>query len=569
MLQTFIFISLKLKNNYHICLSKNSHEIHFEQMQNKEIAAAFKLIAQLMELHAENPFKIKSYANAAFKIERLEESLKDLSLDEINSIEGIGKSIGAKIGELLLSGSFKDLEMLFEKTPSGVIEMLSIKGVGPKKIGVLWKELQVETMGELLYACHENRLVELSGFGTKTQDSIKKSIEFKIANKGRFHFSGAEIIAKKILDELKKRYKDLPIALTGSIRRKCEIIESVDILVGEESLTISLPENELGIKVNFHFCKPEAFYTRLFETTASEKHLEVLKQLGFNGDKNYASEQDIYHTLGLQYIEPELREGLNEIEKAKTGSLPDLIKLSDLKGIIHVHTTYSDGMHTLKQMAERCRDLGYQYLGITDHSQSAFYANGLKHDRIVAQHQEIDALNKAMAPFKIFKGIESDILNDGSLDYPDEVLQSFDFVIASIHSNLKMDEQKATQRLIRAIENPYTTILGHLTGRLLLSREGYPVDHSAVIDACAKHQVIIELNAHPYRLDIDWRWINYALEKGVKISINPDSHKMEGYADMQYGVNVARKAGLTADMTFNAQSLIAIEEYFDLRKKGF
>ena len=538
-------------------------------MQNKEIAAAFKLIAQLMELHAENPFKIKSYANAAFKIERLEASLKDLSLDEINGIEGIGKSIGAKIGELLLSGSFKDLEILFEKTPVGVVEMLSIKGVGPKKIGVLWKELQVETMGELLYACHENRLVELSGFGTKTQDSIKKSIEFKIANKGRFHFSGAEIIAKKILDELKKRYKDLPIALTGSIRRKCEIIESVDILVGEERLTISLPENELGIKVNFHFCKPEAFYTRLFETTASEKHLEALKLLGFNAEKNYASEQDIYHELGLQYIEPEFREGLNEIEKAKTGSLPDLIKLSDLKGIIHVHTTYSDGMHTLKQMAERCRDLGYQYLGITDHSQSAFYANGLKHDRIVAQHQEIDALNKAMAPFKIFKGIESDILNDGSLDYPDEVLQSFDFVIASIHSNLKMDEQKATQRLIRAIENPYTTILGHLTGRLLLSREGYPVDHAAVIDACAKHQVIIELNAHPYRLDIDWRWINYALEKGVKISINPDSHKMEGYADMQYGVNVARKAGLTADMTFNAQSLIAIEEYFDLRKKGF
>ena len=550
-------------------MSKNSIKIHLEQMQNKEIAAAFKLIAQLMELHAENPFKIKSYANAAFKIERLEASLKDLSLDEINGIEGIGKSIGAKIGELLLSGSFKDLEMLFEKTPSGVIEMLSIKGVGPKKIGVLWKELQVETMGELLYACHENRLVELSGFGTKTQDSIKKSIEFKIANKGRFHFSGAEIIAKKILDELKKRYKDLPIALTGSIRRKCEIIESVDILVGEERLTISLPENELGIKVNFHFCKPEAFYTRLFETTASEKHLEALKLLGFNAEKNYASEQDIYHELGLQYIEPEFREGLNEIEKAKTGSLPDLIKLSDLKGIIHVHTTYSDGMHTLKQMAERCRDLGYQYLGITDHSQSAFYANGLKHDRIVAQHQEIDALNKAMAPFKIFKGIESDILNDGSLDYPDEVLQSFDFVIASIHSNLKMDEQKATQRLIRAIENPYTTILGHLTGRLLLSREGYPVDHAAVIDACAKHQVIIELNAHPYRLDIDWRWINYALEKGVKISINPDSHKMEGYADMQYGVNVARKAGLTADMTFNAQSLIDIEEYFDLRKKGF
>ncbi len=537
-------------------------------MQNKEIASAFKLIAQLMELHSENPFKIKSYANAVFKIERLEKSLSALTHDEIISIEGIGKSIGAKIIELLNAGSIKELEGLFEKTPVGVIEMLSIKGIGPKKIAVLWKQLQVETMGELLYACHENRLVELSGFGNKTQEAIKKSIEYKIANKGRFHYASAELVADEVLQNLRKTVNNVAVELTGSIRRKCEVIESVDVLIGQEGLAITLPENDLGIKVNLHFCKSEAFYSRLCETTASEKHLEVIKQMGFNQEKNYVSEQEIYHSLGLQYIEPELREGFNEIEKAKLNALPELIKVSDLKGIIHVHTTYSDGMHTLKQMAERCRDLGYEYLGITDHSQSAFYANGLKSDRILLQHQEIDALNKAMAPFKIFKGIESDILNDGSLDYPDEILKSFDFVIASVHSNLKMDEQKATRRLLNAIENPYTTILGHLTGRLLLSREGYPVDHVAIIDACAKHQVIIELNAHPYRLDMDWRWINYALEKGVKISINPDSHKMEGYGDLKYGVFAARKGGLTKEMTFNALSLEDVEAYFLKKKQG-
>ena len=536
-------------------------------MQNKEIASAFKLIAQLMELHSENPFKIKSYANAVFKIERLEKSLSALTHDEIISIEGIGKSIGAKIIELLNAGSIKELEGLFEKTPVGVIEMLSIKGIGPKKIAVLWKQLQVETMGELLYACHENRLVELSGFGNKTQEAIKKSIEYKIANKGRFHYASAELVADEVLQNLRKTVNNVAVELTGSIRRKCEVIESVDVLIGQEGLAITLPENDLGIKVNLHFCKSEAFYSRLCETTASEKHLEVIKQMGFNQEKNYVSEQEIYHSLGLQYIEPELREGFNEIEKAKLNALPELIKVSDLKGIIHVHTTYSDGMHTLKQMAERCRDLGYEYLGITDHSQSAFYANGLKSDRILLQHQEIDALNKAMAPFKIFKGIESDILNDGSLDYPDEILKSFDFVIASVHSNLKMDEQKATRRLLNAIENPYTTILGHLTGRLLLSREGYPVDHVAIIDACAKHQVIIELNAHPYRLDMDWRWINYALEKGVKISINPDSHKMEGYGDLKYGVFAARKGGLTKEMTFNALSLEDVEACFFKKKQ--
>jgi DNA polymerase (family 10) len=257
-----------------------------------------------------------------------------------------------------------------------------------------------------------------------------------------------------------------------------------------------------------------------------------------------------------------LREGLNEISLAKENKIPKLVELSDLKGILHNHSTYSDGLNTLKDMALHCKELGYEYLGMCDHSQSAFYANGLKADRVLEQQKEIDELNVKLAPFKIFKGIESDILNDGSLDYPVEVLKTFDFIVASVHSNLKMNEEKATARLLKAIENPFTTILGHPTGRLLLSRPGYPIDHKRIIDACAANKVIIELNAHPYRLDIDWRWIQYCLEKGVKISINPDAHEKSGYQDMYYGVCAARKGMLTKEMCFNAMGRVEMEQYF-------
>jgi DNA polymerase (family 10) len=277
-------------------------------------------------------------------------------------------------------------------------------------------------------------------------------------------------------------------------------------------------------------------------------------------------ESGIYASLGLQYIEPELREGLTEVSSAKENKIPKLIELSDLKGILHNHSTYSDGMNSLKEMAEYCKELGYEYLGICDHSQSAFYAQGLKPDRVFEQHAEIDLLNKQLFPFRVFKGIESDILNDGSLDYSDDVLKSFDFIVASVHSNLKMNEEKATARLLKAIENPFTTILGHPTGRLLLSRPGYPIDHKKIIDACAANGVIIELNAHPYRLDIDWRWIPYCLERGVKISINPDAHEKSGYHDMYFGTFVARKGMLSKEMCLNSLSLTEIESYFLSRK---
>ena len=261
-----------------------------------------------------------------------------------------------------------------------------------------------------------------------------------------------------------------------------------------------------------------------------------------------------------------MREGFGEVAQAKEHKIPDLLENSDLKGILHNHSTYSDGKHSLRQMAEHCKSLGYEYLGISDHSRTASYAGGLEIEKVLKQHAEIDLLNQELAPFRIFKGIESDILADGSLDYPEDVLKSFDFIVSSVHSILNMEKRRATDRLIRAITNPFTTILGHPTGRLLLRREGYPVDHKAIIDACAAHHVVIEINANPWRLDLDWRWVRYAMDQGVKLSINPDAHEMDGYADMKYGVLVGRKGGLTKEMTLNALSREEIASYFAARK---
>ena len=533
-------------------------------MTNDEIADALKLTAQLMELHNDNPFKIKSLLNASFKIDKLDVELSTLAIAEMEKLDGIGKSVAAKAKELIDTGNTLELQSWIEKTPPGVIEMLSIKGIGPKKVQSLWKELEIETVGELLYACNENRLIELKGFGEKTQELVRKNIEFKLASAGKFHYATAEETGLALLEFIKNKYHPNLISLTGALRRKCEIIEELELVVALDECDIADFQNPHQIKLKLHLCKENEFYQQLFLTTGNNSHLE---QLGSISQQNFESEAAIYSTFNLPFIEPELREGLDELHRAKQNNLPTLIELTDLKGILHNHSKYSDGVNTLKEMAEYAKELGYEYLGICDHSQSAFYAGGMKEDKILAQHEEIAQLNQSLAPFKIFKGVESDILTDGSLDYPESILKSFDFIVASVHSNLKMDLEKATSRLITAIENPYTTILGHPTGRLLLSRQGYPIDHKKVIDACAANGVVIELNAHPYRLDIDWRWIPYCLEKGVMISINPDAHKKSGYHDMYYGTCVARKGMLTKEMCFNAKSLLDMEQHFLGRKK--
>ncbi len=538
-------------------------------MTNEDIADTLKFTAKLMELHGENAFKVGSYNNASFKLDKYEKELSTLSQQEIEAIQGVGKSIATKIHELIATGQLTELNQLIEKTPAGVIEILGIKGIGPKKGRMLWLEAGIESIGELYYACNENRLVDIKGFGEKTQQLIKQAIEFLLASKNKFHYATAEFAGNELIKSIKEKYPEALISFCGALRRKCEVIEKIEIHLspspspkerGSDFIVPLVGKTANGIPYEIFICERKNFYHQLFLLTGSAEHIA---QINTKGLEECSSEEEIYLKNNLNYIEPELRE---TAATKQVGERISLIELKDLKGIFHVHTKYSDGKHSLEEMAKHCKELGYEYLGISDHSQTAVYAKGLKPERVFEQFAEIDKLNQELAPFKIFKGIESDILGDGSLDYEEEILKQFDFVIASVHQNLKMNEEKATARLLKAIENPYTTILGHMTGRLLLSREGYPLDTKKIIDACAANNVIIELNAHPYRLDIDWRWIPYALEKGVMISINPDAHSKEGYGDMYYGVCAARKGALIADMTFNAKHLNEVAEVLTKKK---
>jgi DNA polymerase (family X) len=562
-------------------------------LDNSKIINILKTTALLLELHEENPFKIRGYQNAVFNLDKCTKELASMPLSELETIEGVGKGMAAKVHEINTTGNLSELLKLGEKTPKGVIEMLGIKGVGPKKIKVIWKELNIETKEQLLEACNENKVSKLKGFGEKTQEAIKQALAFTEAHKEKFLYAEVEAIALELEKKIKEAAAGKLVSLSGEVRRKMETVEVIQLIIGsnntekvfefldsfsslKKNMKESGPfvwrgnENLLGAKVEIKIYPEKDFANKLLLHSSSKDHLLSEAKEGqtifqFAIKHNFSSEEEIYRELGMQFIEPEMREGLDEVQLAKENKLPELIKYSDLKGALHNHSTYSDGAHTLEQMATYCKQLGFEYLGISDHSKAAFYANGLYENKIIEQHKEIDALNKKLAPFKIFKGIESDILNDGSLDYADDVLSTFDFIVASIHSNLKMTEDKATQRLITAIENPFTTMLGHATGRLLLKREGYPIDHKKVIDACAANNVIIEINANPRRLDMEWRWIHYALQKNIMISINPDAHEMEGYLDMHYGVHVGRKAGLTKEMTFNALSLREIEKKLEVR----
>ena len=544
-------------------------------MTNKEISRALKLIAALGELHNENPFKLKSFTNAAFNVDRAGDALAGKLLEELILIPGIGKSIALQIIELLETGSTEDLRNYAAITPAGVIEMLGVKGIGPKKVATIWRELGIESPGELLYACYENRLVDLKGFGTKTQETIRTALEYRLANQGKLHYAEAEMVANELIEILKKQDSNLNISFTGELRRYMEVIENLELLVVsnpdnleillsqcEQVLIESVLEESILIKMADKYsvciicCEEEQYEREQLIRTGPAEHLD---ELDIDPEEPIESEKALYEDRGFPFILPELRD--LPIEESSKINTENLVQWNSIRGILHNHSTYSDGANSLEEMALACRDLGMEYLGICDHSKSAFYAGGLSIEKVMQQHAEIERLNAQLAPFKILKGIESDILSNGSLDYPDEILETFDLVVASVHSILNMDMDRATKRLISAIENPYTTILGHPTGRLLLSRKGYPIDYKKVIDACAANGVIMELNAHPYRLDIDWRWIPYCMEKGVQISINPDAHKKEGYTDMQYGVNVARKGGLTNDFLFNGKSLNEMNNY--------
>jgi DNA polymerase (family 10) len=538
-------------------------------MTNKEIAKTFQFLGDIMELHGENPFKIRSYQNAYLSLRKLDRPLSELQDAEISAIKGVGQAIAEKIRELLNTGKMSALQQYQDKTPSGVQEMLHIKGFGPKKIKIIWEELGIETIGELLYAVNENRLLALKGFGEKTQKELKEQLQYFIKSRNQFHFATLEAEGQTIFTQFQQAFPATPLEFTGAFRRHANVLESIDLLLGKNDLNATDLEklglieirqesdhfaatSSAGYPLRVFHCAAAEFGSKLFKYSAAPAFLQAfLAKYSGQDFRDLATEAEVFAKVNQNFIPAEMREEA----WALAVQSPNLIEDSDIKGVVHSHSTYSDGLNSLREMATACQRQGFEYLVISDHSKSAFYANGLQAERVLQQMEEIDTLNAELAPFRIFKGIESDILNDGSLDYPVDVLSKFEVIIASVHTNLRMDEAKATQRIITAVENPFTRILGHPTGRLLLSRQGYPLDHRKVIDACAANGVAIELNASPYRLDLDWTWIPYALEKGVLISINPDAHSVAGIQDIHYGVLSARKGGLSAAQCLNAKSV--------------
>lgn len=542
-------------------------------MTNKEIATEFNLLAQLMELHNENPFKIRSYASAYINIRKLPFEASEASQEKLLEVNGIGKAVAEKIEELNLSGRIRYLESYKEKTPGGVIEMLGIKGLGAKKILQLWKELGIESPGELLYACAENRLIELKGFGAKTQESIANQIRYFLDSKGKYLFGHIYQEGEALIQVFRAAFSEARFEFTKEYQRKMPVLDSISIISTankEKCMTFCTGHEDFeettgeftykNVKFDIQFTSEEELNAIRFANSCSTEFIESFKKT-FPSLSYHHEEEELFRQAGLHFIPAESRELPEILKSSSLSNLWELIAEKDIKGVVHTHSTWSDGLNSIAEMAQHSQNKAYEYLVMSDHSKSAFYANGLSEDRIAMQMEEIDRLNKSYTDFKIFKSIECDILYSGDLDYDDSVLASFDLVIASIHSILKMDEEKATSRLIKAIENKYTRILGHPTGRLLLSREAYPIDHKKVIDACACHGVVIELNANPYRLDIDWTWIDYAVSREVLISINPDAHNIKGIEDIKFGVFAARKAGLQTTQCLNAKNLKEFEDW--------
>ncbi|MBK9511384.1 MAG: DNA polymerase/3'-5' exonuclease PolX [Cytophagaceae bacterium] len=554
-------------------------------MSNSEIAEIIELTGKLLDLHDQDEMRSKTYLGMIFSLERLEENLSELNVEELQKIRGIGKLMSANILEIVKTGTLKELQDLISVTPEGVFEMFKVKGIGVKKIKLLWKEIGIDNINDLKIACENGKIAGIKGFGEKTQAAILESLQFLQEQEGKLRMNTAEELSKLIIENIRQEYPEAEEA--GQVVRKCQEVDILSFLVKKDGfggikltseifkqdLQASSPNvwrgfyGEFKINIEIEKSSTKDWVSKKIIKNSSENHLKLINDSGDSLLKNisnqtFQSEEEAYKAFGCNFIIPEMREGINEIEWSKNNDIEDLISWDKLKGTVHNHSKYSDGNHTLQQMADFCKDLGLEYFGIADHSQTAQYASGLWPETVIKQQLEIDQLNANYEGFEILKGIESDILTNGDLDYETDILKTFDNIVASVHSVLNMDKEKATQRLIRAIENPYTSILGHLSGRLLLSRKGYPLDYPKIIDACAANKVVMELNASPYRLDIDWKWINLCLEKGVWISINPDAHEMNGIYDMKYGVAVARKAGLLASQTLNAQSLEAVKKVF-------
>jgi len=540
-----------------------------------------------MDIHGENGFKSKTYSIVAYKISQLTVDLQTLSEEKISKINGIGEAISKKIVEIISTGRMENLEDLIEKTPVGIFEMLKIKGLGPKKIAVIWKEMGIENVGELLYACNENRLLLYPGFGKKTQENVIESIEFYLGQQGSYLYAQVEELATELQVYFKKLFNAEEIKITGNFARQSETVDALEYVIPLPSKVIS---DKLDVLEVFEEIDKTGEYLtyrynhgiciKIYPTTSAELIKKTFETTGSNEfvsafEKNYEAvnfaeaqtDKDVFKQASIQYIPGFLRETKSILQVAREHRIPQVIQATDIKGIIHCHSKWSDGINTIEELAAGCIKRGKEFLVMSDHSKTANYANGLTEERLKEQHLLIDSLNKKLPPFKIFKSIESDILNDGSLDYSDSILSTFDLVIASVHSNLKMNEEKAMTRLLKAIENPFTTILGHMTGRLLLSRKGFPVDYKKIIEACAANNVVIEINAHPRRLDMRWQWIEYALSKNVLLSIDPDAHSVSEFENIKYGVLVAQKAMVTPKNNLSSFSLAEFETFIGVKRK--
>lgn len=532
-------------------------------MTNSEIANIINTTSKLMALYGAQSFKIRSYENAFKSLRRWSSNLSEMTESEIASVGDIGPNFAKKVIEIIQTNSLTEYDVLKEKTPEGIIELLNMKGLGPKKLKQLWDELGIKKAEDLLFACRQNKLLALKGFGQKTQDALKEKLMFFLSMRGYQLFSTIEKKANLLISKLEEKYPNGQFTLTGKIKRKEQIMKRIDILHNIDGLDLSnITKTEkskhyfLNTPISFLYTNDLEFGNNLIRTTGPES---FTKQLQLE-EIQFKTEKEVFSHLNINFIPAEIRHQQNILEKAKNNNFDDLVKVSDIKGSLHMHTTYSDGLNSLEEMVKYAVNAGYEYMLITDHSKSATYANGLQIERLLEQIKKIGALNNQYN-IKIYSGIESDILSNGALDYPDEILAQLDIVISSVHSGLGMDINKATDRILKAIENPYTRIMGHLTGRLLTTREGYPVDHRKIIDACANTNTVMELNANPSRLDIDEQYIPYAMEKNVMISINPDAHSTSQLDMMQYGVHTARRGGLTKNLCLNTKSLVDFDKW--------
>lgn len=553
-------------------------------MTNKQIGKILSQIGSLLILQGENTFKTRAYANAARRVEKLSEPVEDVvKEDRLVKVPGLGASMVRHITELVRDGQSSYHQTLVQTVPAGLQEMLTISGLGARKIRTIYDHLGIDTVGELEYACRENRLVKLDGFGAKTQDRVLKGIDLIKRSHGLHLLDRALNEAKSLVDDLLRHPDVWRVEIAGDVRRRMEVIREIDLVVGhpdrdrirpilhrfgqvheEDGRDVTVTGSS-GLPIRVHCVPDETFAVTLYHWTGSDDHrTRIARHADDRGititDRHVIrdhavipcpDESVIYDILGLQFVPPELREGGEEVARAAGNRLPELPARADIHGVIHNHTSYSDGMHSLQEMAEGARARGFGYIAVCDHSRTAAYAHGLSIERVMEQQQEIDALNARYDDFHVLKGIESDILPDGSLDYPEEVLATFDLVVASVHSVFNMSEGDMTERMVKAIRNPYTTVLGHPTGRLLLARDGYPVDVARLIDEAVAHDVAIEVNANPHRLDLDWRHLDYGMARGARFSIGPDAHHVDELDYVDYGLSMVRKGGVTADRLLN------------------